>query len=82
MQKWEYMFVKCERAGDFWKPRNINNADQENWHKGIDLVAFCNKSGSEGWELVTAMVDTIPPTGLMGSPKETSYRLILKRPVA
>ncbi len=81
MQKWEYLFVRCEKANNIWKPLNINGAEIESWTKGVEIVAFTNQKGDEGWELITAMVDAIAQPGLGGmQSKESSYRLIFKRP--
>lgn len=83
MTKWEYLFVKCEKDGNLWKPRNINNNDVDDWaHQKTDLVAFANQKGADGWELVSTMVDSMPAFGLgMRETRETAYRLIFKRPM-
>ena len=52
MQKWEYLFVRAESAGDFWYPRYVNDQELPNWKKGKPLYAYANQMGEQGWELV------------------------------
>jgi hypothetical protein len=52
MQKWAYAFVVCEQAKGAWRPSYINDKEVYNWKEGETMVEYCNRSGSEGWELV------------------------------
>lgn len=88
MQKWEYMFVVAETHGSWgeevWRPRWVNGAEIDDWKKSPTLHKFCNRVGSEGWELVQ-----IGPGGdrgyTMGATSMAGVSplpLVFKRPLA
>ncbi|HEX9016632.1 MAG TPA: hypothetical protein VF960_11640 [Chloroflexota bacterium] len=56
MHKWEYTFVVAEPYGAYgeevWRPRWVNGEELPDWKKGEGLQKFCNRLGSEGWEMV------------------------------
>lgn len=84
MPKWEYLFVRCENPeGNEWLVRIVGTQEIKNWQRAgtaVEMTAFCNQKGDEGWELISAMPDTIATPGIMGSTvKESRFRLLFKR---
>jgi hypothetical protein len=74
MQKWAYAFIVCEQAKGDWRPSYINAKEVYNWKEGETMYDYCNRSGSEGWELVnftTEFNDYAQPSRI---------RLCFKRP--
>ena len=53
MQRWEYLVVRIDLAGDE-RPivRWINGNEVENWKQGAPIWDRLNQFGSEGWELI------------------------------
>jgi hypothetical protein len=71
MQKWEYLFVLCEVAGE-WRARYVNGKEIHNWKNGPPIFDYANSVGEEGWELVNPVITT--------SESGENYRLVFKRP--
>jgi hypothetical protein len=47
MQKWEYLFVKCEDVFvEDWRPKFINGKELDDWQKGPSVIDYCRKPGS------------------------------------
>ena len=73
MNKWEYLFLTAEKINKKWQPRFVDGKELENWDKGLNLYEYCNKIGSDGWELVTV--------NWQAKEDMTHHRFVFKRPV-
>jgi len=73
MNKWEYLFLTAEKINRKWQPRFVDGAELANWDKGLNLYEYCNKIGSDGWELVTV--------NWQAKEDMTHHRFVFKRPV-
>lgn len=54
MDKWEYLIVVPQLAGETVRPRFVNGKELEDWEEGPSLAGYLNEQGAEGWELVSA----------------------------
>ena len=73
MNKWEYLFLTAEKINKKWQPRFVDGKELPNWDDGLNLYDYCNKIGSDGWELVTV--------NWQAKEDMTHHRFVFKRPV-
>ena len=55
MQKWEYLKVETANGS---MPYSLNGVAIKDWKKGPNIFEFIGQLGDEGWEMLTAPVDT------------------------
>jgi hypothetical protein len=82
--KWEYLFVSCEWT-DMWRPRYINQQEQQGWETAPAMDQFARQLGEQGWEMIAfAPVTLVTGNGdASGMTIETNYSAIemaFKRP--
>jgi hypothetical protein len=57
MSQWEYLFVDCNLGENSWTPRFANRERLPDWESGTPVHEFCNRLGSDGWELVGSQIE-------------------------
>ena len=72
MTKWEYLDLSVD--ADKSMPRWLNGVEIRNWKQGMGTIAYCNKLGEEGWEVINRLPVYYSGGGL------SWYSILFKRP--